>query len=73
LPEIFFHFAVSSPERLKSRPEKFILEIMQEPPAKSKYSAVYLLKRFGFWGFMFFLVKGLLWLIVPAIIAYFAW
>lgn len=26
--------------------------------------------RFGFWGFMFFLVKGLLWLIVPALIAY---
>lgn len=22
------------------------------------------LKRFGFWGFMFFLVKGLIWLII---------
>jgi hypothetical protein len=30
------------------------------------------LKRFGFWGFMFFFVKGLMWLIVPAIIAYFS-
>ena len=30
------------------------------------------IKRLGFWGFMFFLVKGLLWLIVPAVIAYFA-
>ncbi len=26
--------------------------------------------RFGFWGFMFFLIKGLLWLIIPALIAY---
>lgn len=31
-----------------------------------------LIKRLGFWGFMFFLVKGLLWLIIPALIAYFA-
>jgi len=30
------------------------------------------IKRLGFWGFMFFLVKGLLWLIIPAVIAYFA-
>ena len=30
------------------------------------------LKRLGFWGFMFFFVKGLLWLIVPALIAYFS-
>jgi hypothetical protein len=27
------------------------------------------LKRLGFWGFMFFLVKGLLWLLIPAVIA----
>ena len=30
------------------------------------------IKRFGFAGFMFFLIKGLLWLIVPALIAYFS-
>lgn len=30
------------------------------------------IKRFGFWGFMFFLVKGLLWLIVPGLIALWA-
>lgn len=30
------------------------------------------IKRFGFFGFMFFLVKGLAWLIVPAVIYYFA-
>jgi len=29
------------------------------------------IKRLGFWGFVFFLVKGLLWLTVPALIALF--
>ena len=27
------------------------------------------IKRLGFWGFIFFLVKGLLWLTIPALIA----
>lgn len=26
------------------------------------------IKRLGFWGFMFFLIKGLLWLIVPGLL-----
>lgn len=30
-------------------------------------------KRLGFWGFMFFLVKGLLWLLVPAVLAVWYW
>jgi hypothetical protein len=30
------------------------------------------IKRVGFWGFLFFLVKGLLWLTIPALIAFFA-
>lgn len=30
------------------------------------------IKRLGFWGFMFFLVKGLLWLLVPALVAFWA-
>jgi len=30
------------------------------------------IKRLGFLGFMFFLVKGLLWLLVPALIAFLA-
>jgi hypothetical protein len=30
------------------------------------------IKKLGFWGFMFFLLKGLLWLTVPALIAIFA-
>lgn len=29
-------------------------------------------KRFGAVAFLFFLVKGLLWLLVPALIAYFS-
>jgi hypothetical protein len=27
------------------------------------------IKRLGFWGLVFFLVKGLLWLVIPALIA----
>jgi hypothetical protein len=30
------------------------------------------IKRLGFAGFLFFLIKGLLWLIVPALIAIWA-
>lgn len=30
------------------------------------------IKRLGVAGFLFFLIKGLLWLIVPALIAYLA-
>jgi len=30
------------------------------------------IKRLGFWGFVFFLIKGLLWLVIPAVVAYFA-
>jgi len=29
-------------------------------------------KRFGIVGFLFFLIKGLLWLIIPALAVYFA-
>jgi hypothetical protein len=30
------------------------------------------LKRLGLAGFLFFLIKGLLWLLVPGLIAYFS-
>ncbi len=30
------------------------------------------IKRLGFWGFMLFLVKGLLWLLVPNLLAFWA-
>lgn len=44
----------------------------EEPEKKKTFSAVNWIKRFGVAGFMFFLIKGLLWLIVPALIAYFS-
>ena len=30
------------------------------------------IKRFGTGAFLFFLIKGLLWLLLPAVIAYFS-
>jgi hypothetical protein len=30
------------------------------------------IKTLGFWGILFFAVKGLLWLTIPALIAFFA-
>ena len=30
------------------------------------------IKRLGFWGVLFFLVKGLLWLAIPALLALWA-
>jgi hypothetical protein len=30
------------------------------------------IKTLGFWGFVFFLIKGLLWLSIPVLIALFA-
>jgi len=43
-----------------------------EESEKRKCPAVQWVKRFGAASFLFFLIKGLLWLIVPALIAYFA-
>jgi hypothetical protein len=37
--------------------------------SKNSYSK--LLKRFGIAGFLFFFIKGLLWLIVPAVLIWF--
>lgn len=45
---------------------------MGEEIKNEKGHAVNWVKRFGVAGFLFFLIKGLLWLIVPALIAYFA-
>ncbi len=43
---------------------------MQEEPVKKSCPARSWIKRFGAAGFVFFLVKGLLWLAVPAVVAY---
>jgi hypothetical protein len=44
-----------------------VQEVTQEQQSKM----VRWLKRLGLAGFLFFLIKGLLWLIVPGLIAYF--
>ena len=36
------------------------------------YEVANWIKRLGFWGFLFFLVKGLLWLLVPGLLALWA-
>jgi hypothetical protein len=45
---------------------------VNEEPRKRKCPAVKWTKRIGVTAFLFFLVKGLLWLIVPALVYYFA-
>jgi len=45
---------------------------VDQEPRKRKCPAVKWTKRFGAAAFLFFLVKGLLWLIVPGLIAYFS-
>jgi hypothetical protein len=35
---------------------------MTRPASEKKAAVLKWLKRVGFWGFMFFLIKGLLWL-----------
>jgi hypothetical protein len=42
-----------------------------EEPRKRKCPAVGWMKRFGVAGFLFFLIKGLMWLIVPALAGYY--
>ncbi len=44
---------------------------MNEEPGKRKCPDVKWVKRFGVAGFLFFLIKGLLWLIIPAALGYF--
>lgn len=47
--------------------------MMQDDPIEEKSNAVKWTKRFGLAAFLFFLVKGLLWLIIPAaVVAYYS-
>jgi hypothetical protein len=52
--------------------KSYFKETMQEQPKKEKYPANAWIKRFGVAGFLFFLIKFLLCLIVPSLIAYFS-
>lgn len=40
-----------------------------EPKMTWRHRVLVWVKRLGFWGFLFFLVKGLLWLILPWLLA----
>ncbi len=42
------------------------------PQGRTKVAVKNWLKRIGFWGLMFFLIKGLMWLIIPALVTIFA-
>jgi hypothetical protein len=48
------------------------LPIQGQPEPIFEMSVKSWIKKLGFWGFLFFLVKGLLWLTIPALIAIFA-
>jgi hypothetical protein len=49
-----------------------LLTVLGQDYAYSDMKTATWIKRVGFWGFLFFLVKGLLWLIVPALAVYLA-
>jgi hypothetical protein len=44
----------------------------KNPDTKEQTAFARWFKRFGIVGFLFFLIKGLLWLIIPALAVYFA-
>jgi hypothetical protein len=44
----------------------------QDKPQKRWEKLARWVKKLGVLGFLFFLIKGLLWLIIPALLAYFA-
>jgi hypothetical protein len=52
-------------------PEPSEPEPIDRPPAARPRESTTWLKRFGAAGFLFFLVKGLLWLALPALLVFF--
>jgi hypothetical protein len=42
-------------------------------PQKRKITFAGLIKRFGVAGFLFFLIKGLLWILIPTLLGYFGY
>lgn len=48
------------------------MEHIQDNQEKKAGTMASWTKRFGAAAFLFFLIKGLLWLLVPALIAYFS-
>lgn len=56
----------------KSERATFLIYLIRSKSRVSDMKVPIWIKRLGFWGFLFFLVKGLLWLIVPALVALWA-
>lgn len=59
---------LASPRTLSNMPQKTMSEKTTTGTARL---ATDWLTRLGVWGFAFFFIKGLLWLIVPAALVYF--
>jgi len=55
-----------------SAPEPFVINRFTSRLRVSDMKTAIWIKRLGFWGFLFFLVKGLLWLLVPVLAVYLA-
>ena len=56
--------------RVKLQLQMTFVPVLGQDYALSDMKTAIWIKRLGFWGFMFFLVKGLLWLLVPALAVY---
>lgn len=56
---------------LESQFQQLYSYFVQDVPQQPQRKMVLWLKRLGVAGFLFFLIKGLLWLIVPGLLAYF--
>jgi len=59
-------------ERISCARGLLFLTVLVQDYAYSDMKTATWIKRIGFGGFLFFLVKGLLWLIVPALAVYLA-
>ena len=53
--------------------KRYFRKLMEEEQRKRKCPAVKWMKRFGIAGFLFFLIKRLLWLIIPVLVGYVAY
>ena len=48
--------------------------MQEQENKKEKFSLIKWVKRLGVAGFLFFFIKGVVvWILIPALIAYFAW
>ena len=57
--------------KIRTLPKNTLLIRDSQLDYKSKMKLKNWIKTLGFWGFLFFLLKGLLWLSIPALIALF--